>query len=111
MENVAAIESAYGGGNHSHLGLVINPASYCQESGQNFAVPLHPPPTPYMPRQFMLQQEMDSIHQDHKAAITCYYTALNVDKTFKKQLVETIYPMYVSALRQPILGLTNIACL
>eukprot|EP00957_Ditylum_brightwellii_P170423 12972959-Ditylum_brightwellii.AAC.2 len=54
---------------------------------------------------------MDNIHQDHKAAITPYYTTLNVDKTLKKQLVKTIHPIYMSALRQPLLGLTNIACL
>eukprot|EP00957_Ditylum_brightwellii_P068737 5217591-Ditylum_brightwellii.AAC.1 len=77
MENVTAIESAHGGENHCHLGLIINTTHYHQEARQNLVVPPHPPPTPDMPRQCMSQAEMDIIRQDHKAAITRYYTALN----------------------------------
>eukprot|EP00957_Ditylum_brightwellii_P204388 15339013-Ditylum_brightwellii.AAC.1 len=59
----------------------------------------------------MLQAEIDTIRQDYKVAITRYYTGHNVDKALKKQMVETINPMYISALRQPLLGLKNAACL
>eukprot|EP00957_Ditylum_brightwellii_P029647 2240549-Ditylum_brightwellii.AAC.1 len=59
----------------------------------------------------MSQAEMDTIHQDHKVAIMRYYIALNVDKTLEKHMTGSIHPMYVSALQQPLLGLTNITCL
>eukprot|EP00957_Ditylum_brightwellii_P050539 3832978-Ditylum_brightwellii.AAC.1 len=67
-----------------------------------------PPAAPAIPRQFMSQAEMDLIRQDHKAAITRYYTALNVDKTLKKQLIQAVHPMYTSALRVPLMGFTNV---
>eukprot|EP00957_Ditylum_brightwellii_P146722 11168829-Ditylum_brightwellii.AAC.1 len=51
---------------------------------------------------------MDAIHQDHKVAVTRYYTALNIDKTLEKQLTEAVYPMYTSALWVPLMGFTNI---
>eukprot|EP00957_Ditylum_brightwellii_P173327 13196742-Ditylum_brightwellii.AAC.1 len=44
MENAAAIESAYRGGNHSHLGLIIPPVRHHQEAGQNFVIPLRDHP-------------------------------------------------------------------
>eukprot|EP00957_Ditylum_brightwellii_P057985 4397000-Ditylum_brightwellii.AAC.1 len=88
MENAASIKTLYGGGNHGHLGLIINPDRYLQEAGQRFVIPPRPPTTPTLPRQFMSQIEMDAIHQDHKVAITRYYTALNVGKTLEKQLTE-----------------------
>eukprot|EP00957_Ditylum_brightwellii_P087815 6687579-Ditylum_brightwellii.AAC.1 len=79
MENAASIEMLYGGGNHGHLGLIINPTRYQQE--------------------------------DHKVAIASYYTALNVDKVLKKQLVDTVHPMYTSVLCAPLMGFTNISSL
>eukprot|EP00957_Ditylum_brightwellii_P001103 87902-Ditylum_brightwellii.AAC.1 len=39
MENAASIKTLYRGGNHGHLGLVINPARYTQEAGQHFVIP------------------------------------------------------------------------
>eukprot|EP00957_Ditylum_brightwellii_P010308 779535-Ditylum_brightwellii.AAC.1 len=109
MENVASIETLYGGGNHGHLGHVINLMKYLQEAGQNFVIPPRPFTTPNLAQQFMLQAEMDTIYQDHKAAITRYYTAHNVDKTLKKQVVDTILPKRIGALCQPLLGLTKIS--
>eukprot|EP00957_Ditylum_brightwellii_P189954 14461298-Ditylum_brightwellii.AAC.1 len=70
MENAAFIETLYEGGNHGHLGLIINPDRYLQEAGQCFVTPPRPPTTPTLPRQFMSKVEMAAIHQDHKAAIT-----------------------------------------
>eukprot|EP00957_Ditylum_brightwellii_P184645 14062886-Ditylum_brightwellii.AAC.2 len=52
---------------------------------------------------------MDNIQQDHKAAITCCYTALNVNKALKKQIVNSVHPMYISALHAPLMGFTNIS--
>eukprot|EP00957_Ditylum_brightwellii_P119916 9150841-Ditylum_brightwellii.AAC.1 len=52
---------------------------------------------------------MDAICQDHKAAITRYYTALNVDKTLKKQLTKAVHSIYTSALQVPLMGFTNIS--
>eukprot|EP00957_Ditylum_brightwellii_P009918 748323-Ditylum_brightwellii.AAC.2 len=109
MENGASIETLYGGGNHGHLGLIINPDRYIQEAGQHFVIPPRPPTTPTLPRQFMLQVEMDAIRQNHKAAITRYYTALNVNKTLKKQLTKAVHPMYTSALQVPLMGFTNVS--
>eukprot|EP00957_Ditylum_brightwellii_P094590 7204742-Ditylum_brightwellii.AAC.1 len=54
---------------------------------------------------------MDAICQDHKAAITRYYTALNVDKTLEKQLTEAVHPLYTSALQVPLMGFTNVSAI
>eukprot|EP00957_Ditylum_brightwellii_P107441 8197562-Ditylum_brightwellii.AAC.1 len=54
---------------------------------------------------------MDNIQQDHKAAITRYYMTLNVDKALKKQLVNSVHPMYTSVLCTPLMGFTNVPSL
>eukprot|EP00957_Ditylum_brightwellii_P071699 5450825-Ditylum_brightwellii.AAC.1 len=84
MANAPLKETLYGRGNHGHIGLVINPAQYLHEAGQNFVIPPSPPATSHLLQQLMLQAEIDTICQDHKAPITRYYIALNVDKTLKK---------------------------
>eukprot|EP00957_Ditylum_brightwellii_P086587 6587883-Ditylum_brightwellii.AAC.1 len=111
MENTASIETLYGGGNHGHLGLIINPARYQQEAGQNFIIPPRTPALPMLPCQFMSQVEMDNIQQDHKAAITHYYITLNMDNALKKQLVDSVHPMYTSSLHAPLMGFTNVSSL
>eukprot|EP00957_Ditylum_brightwellii_P014795 1115578-Ditylum_brightwellii.AAC.1 len=55
MENTTSIKTLYGGGNHGHLGLIINPNRYIQEAGQHFVIPPRPPTIPTLPRQFMSQ--------------------------------------------------------
>eukprot|EP00957_Ditylum_brightwellii_P155627 11846311-Ditylum_brightwellii.AAC.1 len=52
---------------------------------------------------------MDNIQHNHKAAITCYYMALKVDKELKKQIVDSVHPMYTSAICAPLMGFTNIS--
>eukprot|EP00957_Ditylum_brightwellii_P121978 9302361-Ditylum_brightwellii.AAC.1 len=61
MENAASVETQYRGGNHDHLGLVINPTRYAQEAGQNFVVPPNPGPSAQMPRQFMGEAKAKTI--------------------------------------------------
>eukprot|EP00957_Ditylum_brightwellii_P167030 12716078-Ditylum_brightwellii.AAC.1 len=46
MENASSVEATFGGGLHGHLGLVITPARYLQVTGNNFAPPANPGPTP-----------------------------------------------------------------
>eukprot|EP00957_Ditylum_brightwellii_P081322 6186000-Ditylum_brightwellii.AAC.1 len=55
MEDTASIKTLYRGGNHSHLGLVMNPVRYAHEAGQCFIIPPRPPATPALPRQLMSQ--------------------------------------------------------
>eukprot|EP00957_Ditylum_brightwellii_P076999 5852190-Ditylum_brightwellii.AAC.1 len=83
MENVASVETQYGGGNHGHLGLVINTTRYVQEAGQRFIIPPNPGSTAIMPCQFMSKAEAETIQQNHRAALTWYYTVRNMDKALK----------------------------
>eukprot|EP00957_Ditylum_brightwellii_P146984 11190496-Ditylum_brightwellii.AAC.1 len=104
---MTSIETLYGGWNHGHLGLVINPARYFQEARQNFMILPRPPMAPAIPRHFMSQADMDLIRQDHKAAIMRYYTALNVDKPLKKQLTKLVHLMHTGALHVLLMEFTN----
>eukprot|EP00957_Ditylum_brightwellii_P141240 10761021-Ditylum_brightwellii.AAC.1 len=46
MENASKIPSTIGGGNHGHLGLIIEAPKYLQLTGVAFTMPPNPGPVP-----------------------------------------------------------------
>ena len=48
--NVASIPTTLGGGNHGHLGLVLQLALYTVVTGSNFTAPNNPGATPNIPK-------------------------------------------------------------
>ena len=49
--NNASIATTLGGGNHGHLGLVLQPALYTVVTGSNYTAPNNPGATPNIPKQ------------------------------------------------------------
>eukprot|EP00957_Ditylum_brightwellii_P036613 2773860-Ditylum_brightwellii.AAC.1 len=58
----------------------------------------------------MSKAEVETIQQNHQAALVRYYTAKNMDKALKQQLVHAVNHIYTDMLRAPLLGLTNVTC-
>eukprot|EP00957_Ditylum_brightwellii_P204666 15340340-Ditylum_brightwellii.AAC.1 len=107
MENASSIEATFGCGLHRHLGLVITPAQYLQVTGNNFALPANPRPTPVMPWQFMAAADAETVQQQHRADLIAYTKYNIVDKALKNQLLSVINSRYTKALQQGMFGLNN----
>eukprot|EP00957_Ditylum_brightwellii_P088930 6772120-Ditylum_brightwellii.AAC.1 len=107
MENASSVKATFGSGLHGHLGLIITPARYLQVTGNNFALPANPGPTPVMPQQFMAAADAETVRQQHQADLITYTKYNNVDKALKNQLLSVIDSRYTKALRQGMFGLNN----
>eukprot|EP00957_Ditylum_brightwellii_P138006 10521600-Ditylum_brightwellii.AAC.1 len=98
IKNASSVKATFGSGLHGHLGLVITPAQYLQVTGNNFALPANPGPTPVMPRQFMAAADAETVHQQHQADLIAYIKYNNVNKALKNQLLSVIDIRYTKAL-------------
>jgi hypothetical protein len=107
MENASTVPSTIGGGNHGHLGLVIEAPKYLQLTGVACNAPPNPGPVPLARRPFMTPAEIENERQTHRAALVTFQTYHNCDKALRNQIIAAVEERYIKALRQGIVGYSN----
>eukprot|EP00957_Ditylum_brightwellii_P169733 12919591-Ditylum_brightwellii.AAC.1 len=80
MENVSTVPSTTEGGNHGHLGLIIEALTYLQLTGVAFTAPPNPGPVPLARRPFMILVKIENVQQNYRTALVTFQTNNNCDK-------------------------------
>eukprot|EP00957_Ditylum_brightwellii_P200843 15309380-Ditylum_brightwellii.AAC.1 len=107
MENTSTVPFTIGGGNHGHLGLIIEAPKYLQLTGVAFAAPPNPGPVPLARHPFMTQAEIKNEQQIHCAALVTFQTYHNCNKALRNQIIAAVEERYIKALRQRMVGYSN----
>ena len=95
--NATSVTSDLGGGNHGHLGLVLDAPEYVNVSVVLYVRPLHPGNLTIPPG--TAQHEATRLRNDHKEAIRLFRETVDVEKALIKQLVAAIDDTYLKTLR------------
>ena len=95
--NAAVIPTTLGGGQHGHIGLVMNDQLYTTLSTTAFVIPADPGPLPvFSPNITYTAAHRDTIIREHKEQRRLYDTITNVDLALKKQLIEAVDEVYLA---------------
>ena len=95
--NAGAVNSDLGGGEHGHLGLVLQPEEYARVSNTPYVRPEHPGElniplgTP--------QHESHRLRAEHKEAFRIFRETTDVEKALRHQITAAIPREYLDALR------------
>eukprot|EP00957_Ditylum_brightwellii_P026251 1985859-Ditylum_brightwellii.AAC.1 len=107
MKNASTISSTIRGGNHGHIGLVLEAPKCLQLTGVAFAVPLNHGPIPWACRPFMTPAEIENECQNHHAALVTFQAYNNMGKALHNQFIVTFEDRYIKALHQGIIEYSN----
>ena len=99
--NAASVPSTLGGGQHGHLGLVLDPLKYKTISLVPFQRPVDPGATPPFVNG-MGWEEMQAVALIHANSCQLYQQVVAVETALRQQLTEAIEPAYLEELRNPI---------
>ena len=111
--NAASVDTIYGGGMHGHLGLVVPPHVYNLIVPQvnppinAWIDPVHPGLAPAYPPN-ATDEQMETIRAEHKEQLRCWRLCGNVNKALQQQVINSIDPIYIRALRHQHTGYTHL---
>jgi hypothetical protein len=107
--NAASIPSLRGGGIHGHLALTLTDAEYLQIANEAFDAPVHPGPLVYTANATGPQQVEQA--RLYKLNLEEFRVYLAVNQALRNQLLASVNPTYLLAVKDPILGFGQITCL
>ena len=94
--NASSVESDLGGGDHGHLGLVLDDPEYAAISATPFAAPPYPA-TLTIPTT-VTQVEALNLREAHREAKRAYYECKNVEKALQRHIQDAIEDKYLETL-------------
>ena len=98
LVNATSIESSLGGGENGHSGLIFSAEDYEEISDIPFIIPNRPPKLPEVPEaKDATANERANIVRAHKNSVYTYQTCANVHAALKKQLADSMDPIYLKA--------------
>jgi hypothetical protein len=101
-QNAVSIPSTRGGGNHGYLGTVLSaPVYHTATGGQVFALPQNPGNVIGINAPTGLQ------FRNHAELLREWREYCNIEQALKKQLTDSMDPIYLRAVRDPYLGYNN----
>ncbi len=105
--NARSVHSHRGGGNHGHLGLVMDPEAYIARTGVPFDLPPYPGEEPTPTGTTAAQITSDARHKfnDIRAELA---TAQRVDSGLRKQLLTAMHHDFISPLATPDDGFADV---
>ena len=108
--NAATVYSSRGNGRLGLLALTVTSEVYTLHSDQPFEPPANPGPTPEYPDNPM-QHQIQLATQAHATSLKAWEEYKATDKALKQQLLSAISEQFYKALRNRIVGYTNITTL
>jgi hypothetical protein len=107
-QNAAFIPSNQGEGNHGHLGLILSNATYNTIAPDTpFNIPPNPGPTALYADDATGPQ-IAAAERLHKTRLEEFIRTRNVADSLKHQLLATIPNIYLTVLKNPHIGYTNV---
>ena len=94
--NASSVESDLGGGDHGHLGLVLDDPEYAAISATAFTAPPYPA-TLTIPTT-VTQVEALNLREAHREAKRAYYECKNVEKALQRHIQDAIEDKYLETL-------------
>ena len=108
LENLAAVPTILGGGQHSLADLLLPDADYLQEIGYQFINTINPGDIPNLAGCATVAQER--IVKEQWLADTKNFQRITVaEAEVKRIIVAVLDPVYLESMRQPMTGLPNIS--
>jgi hypothetical protein len=103
-QNAAAVSSALGGGQHGHLGMIMDATTYASLTQEPWTDPPEPPTSPVIPPQ-ATGPIISEAHRAHAQALKERRECQNLDRALTRLIVEAIEPLFLKPLHQPYIGL------
>ena len=109
--NAASVNTELGGGNLGHLALTVSTITYSQLAPTTpFVVPFNPGPV-YIAAANLTGPQMIEGERAHREALRIWNLYKNTDKAIKRQVIDTVEPVYIRALKHRHTGFANITTL
>ena len=103
--NAAVIPNALGGGQHGHIGLIMEAPLYATLSNIPFIVPQDPGPLPvFNPNLRYTTAERETVIREHKETRRLYDTITNVELALRNQVINAVDEVYLSEKRNRYTG-------
>ena len=108
--NALAIDSPSGGGQHGHLGLVMDNASCTTQAvaGVAFNAPVHPGNVP-VHAAGTTQPVITAVDRAYDRSLQEYHTYRQTVRELKQQLIAAVNPLYINTLEDDMFGYANVA--
>ena len=107
--NALAIDSPFGGGQHGHLGVVMDNASYANAvAGVVFNAPVHPGNAP-VHAAGTTQPVITAADRAYDRSLQDYNTFRHTVRELKQQLIAAVDPLYINMLEDDMFGYANVA--
>lgn len=107
--NAAAIPTTLGGGNHGHLGMIIDDNAYAAiPNTQPYVIPAFPGGTPTFPDGSTSAQRADATN-DHKHDLHNFRECMSLQQALRKQLIDSIDYVYLEGLRNSNTGFAHVS--
>ena len=109
FSNAAVIQTTLGGGQHGHIGLIMQPALYANLSATPFIIPQDPGPLPvFNPNIRYTAADRETVIREHKEQTRLYQTIVNVDLALKKQLIAAVEDVYLAEKKDRYMGFLHV---
>ena len=105
-QNAASITTTEGGGQHGYLALLVSPQVYATISATAFAPPQNPGPYPTIGANDT-QAQIGAATRTHAEQSRLYQQYNYMQQALKKQITDAIDAIFLTALKQPHIGLAN----
>jgi hypothetical protein len=106
QENAASVPCTLGGARHGYLALIISDKAYAMKSNTPFVVPEPPPLNPDLPNGATVAQNSEATRQ-HAANTRVFDEYHHVELALKKQLIDSVEPLFVKAKKDKVVGFAN----
>ena len=103
--NAQSVPTNLGGGSHGHLGLLMTPEQYAQESDIPYIRPAFP--APLVIAQNMTRIQENNAVREHKEELRLFHEANSVEKALIQQLVTAIGNAYLLPFKNRATGQFN----
>lgn len=103
-QNAASVPSANGGGNHGHLGMVMDATTYASLTQTVWTDPPEPPVAPTIPAG-ATGPNISEAHRAHAQALKERREFQNLDRALLRLVVEAVEPLYIEPFHRPYIGL------
>ena len=104
-DNTMLVKTTAGGGENSHLGLVMDPASYQAHSAEPFIEPVHPGPLP--DHQGLTKKQIITANCLYNVQMAEYKTCKLLKVELHKQIIAAVPKLYLP-LDDPLFGYNKI---
>jgi hypothetical protein len=108
--NSMSVSSYEGGGRHGHLGLIMTNDKCVSLATDVFTAPENPGATQAHPDNATAARIAEA-NRAHTEAIRAYRTYNNVDRAFKKLIIDTFEDQFLNALSDEVVGYANLTSL